>query len=123
MGRISFKIKKEKRLNKIIDFYEIESNRISSYQETDWFRSSQESDEKIEKFRIHLVEKLLYFTEDVVISWDRKTTLKTTKEIFLKYWTDFLYPYSDDVIIISENTNWILFFTHYEVSNLWIKRQ
>ncbi|QIG88657.1 DUF2947 family protein [Chryseobacterium sp. POL2] len=110
-----------KRLNKVIDFYEIESNRILNYQQTDWFRSSQENDEKIENFRNNLAQKLSKFDEDLIISWNRKTTLKTNKTIFLKYWTDFLYPSSDDVTIISEKTNWILFFSHYEVSNLWIK--
>ena len=112
-----------KRLNKVIDFYEIESNRIFNYQQTDWFRSSQENDEKIENFRSNLAQKLSKFDEDLIISWNRKTTLKTSKTIFLKYWTDFLYPSSDDVTIISEKTNWILFFTHYEVSNLWIKKK
>jgi len=116
-------VTESKRLNKIIDFYEIESNRFINYQQTDWFRSSQENEQKIEKFKNYLTEKLSNFPEDLIISWDRKTTLKTNKTIFLKYWTDFLYPLSDDVTIISENINWILFFTHYEVSNLWIKKQ
>ena len=63
------------------------------------------------------------FDEDVIISWERKLTLKTTKKIFIKYWTDFLYPSSDDVTIISERTNWILFYNHCEVANIWIKSE
>ncbi len=111
-----------RKLNKIIDYYEIESNRIGTYYETDWFSANSENDEKIQNFR-NLVEVYLKpFDEDLIISWQRKLTLKTTKEIFLKYWTDFLYPSSDDVTIISEKTNWILFYRHFEIANIWIKK-
>lgn len=116
-------VTESKRLNKIIDFYEIESNKFLNYQETNWFRSSQENEEKVENFRSNLAEKLSIYSEDLIISWNRRTTLKTSKQIFLKHWTVFLYPSSDNVTVISEKTNWILFFTHYEVSNLWIKKQ
>lgn len=111
-----------KRLNKTIDYYEIESNRIGKYIETDWFYAGSENEEKIERFRNQLKTKLNLFDEDLIISWERKVTLKTTKEIFLKYWSDFLYPSSDDVTIISEKTNWILFYRHFEVANIWIKK-
>lgn len=110
-----------KRLNKIIDYYEIESNRIEKYVETDWFSANSENEEKIERFRNQVETYLQPFNEDLIISWERKLTLKTTKKIFLKYWTDFLYPSSDDVTIISEKTNWILFYSHYEVANIWTK--
>ena len=110
-----------RRLNKVIDFFEIESNRFGKYSETDWFSANAQNDKKIEKFRLKLENYLKLFDEDLIISWERKVTLKTSKEIFLKYWTDFLYLSSDDVTIISENTNWILFYNHVEVANLWIK--
>lgn len=111
-----------KRLNKTIDYYEIESNRIGKYIETDWFYADSENEEKMERFRNQLKTKLNLFDEDLIISWERKVTLKTTKEIFLKYWSDFLYPSSDNVTIISEKTNWILFYRHFEVANIWIKK-
>lgn len=112
-----------KRLNKVIDYYEIESNRIGKYLETDWFSANSENEDKVERFRNQVENYLKPFNEDIIISWERKLTLKTTKKIFIKYWTDFLYPCSDDVTIISEKTNWILFYNHCEVANIWIKNK
>jgi predicted ATP-grasp superfamily ATP-dependent carboligase len=112
-----------KRLNKVIGHYEVESNRIGKYLETDWFSANSENDDKVERFRNQVENYLKPFNEDIIISWERKLTLKTTKNIFIKYWTDFLYPSSDDVTIISEKTNWILFYNHCEVANIWIKNQ
>lgn len=40
-----------KRFNKVIDYYEIESNRIGKYLETDWFSASSENEDKVEGFR------------------------------------------------------------------------
>lgn len=111
-----------KKLNKIIDYFENESNIFGKYSETDWFSANSEDEEKIVRFRNKVETLLKPFNEDLIISWERKTTLKTTKKIFLKYWTDFLYPGSDDVTIISEKTNWILFYKHFEVANVWIKK-
>lgn len=112
-----------KRLNKVIDYYEIESNRIGKYLETDWFSANSENKDKVERFRNQVEKYLKPFNEDIIISWERKLTLKTKKNIFIKYWTDFLYPGSDDVTIISERTNWILFYNHCEVANIWIKNK
>ena len=111
-----------KRVNKIIDYYEIESNRFEKYFETDWFSANSESEDNIAKVRTQFENYLKPFDEDLIISWQRKIALKTSKKIFLKYWTDFLYPSSDDVTIISEKTNWILFYRHFEVANIWIKK-
>lgn len=110
-----------KRINKIINYYEIESNRIGKYLQTDWFSANSENDDKIERFRNQVENYLKPFNEDIIISWDQKITLKTTKKIFIKNWTDFLYPSSDDVTIISERKNWILFYNHCEIVNIWIK--
>ncbi len=112
-----------KRLNKVIDYYEVESNRIGKYLETYWFSANSENDDKVERFRNQVENYLRPFDEDIIISWERKLTLKTTKNIFIKYWTDFLYPSSDDVTIISEKTNWILFYNHCEAANIRIKNQ
>jgi predicted ATP-grasp superfamily ATP-dependent carboligase len=111
-----------KRLNKIIDYYNIESNRFEKYFETDWFFANSENEDNIEKARTQFENYLKQFDEDLIISWQRKITLKTSKKIFLKYWANFLYPSSDDVTIISEKTNWILFYRHFEVANIWIKK-
>ena len=57
--------------------------------------------------------------EELILTWHWNITLKTTKEIFIKYWSDFLYSSSDDVTIISEKTNWVIFYRHFEVVNIW----
>jgi len=116
---LSLSENESKRLNKIIDFFENENYLQDKYSEIDWMSASSENQEKVERFRNQLELILKPWNEDVLISWQRKTVLKTTKEIFLKYWTDFLYADSDDVTIISEKTNWILFYKHFEVVNVW----
>ena len=111
-----------KRLNKIISYFEFEENLKDSYIETDWISANAENKLKIERFRNQLKTILDKWDEEIIISWHRKVVLKTTKDIFLKYWTDFLYPNSDDVTIISVKTNWILFYRHFEVANIWTKK-
>ena len=111
-----------KKLDKVISYFEIEQNLVGVYSQTDWISASSESDQNMKKFQNLLVEILEPWNEDVIIQWHRNLTLKTTKELFIKYWDDFLYPVSDDVTVISEKTNWILFYRHFEVANIWVKR-
>ena len=110
-----------KRLNKIIDYFEFEQNLIEKYSQTDWISANAENNVKVERFRNQLESILEPWNEGIIITWHRTITLKTTKTIFLKYWTDFLYPSSDDVTLISEKTNWIMFYRHFEVANIWTK--
>ncbi|WP_165750524.1 hypothetical protein [Cellulophaga sp. Z1A5H] len=110
-----------KRLYKIIKYFEIEGNLTEKYTQTDWISASQESKDKTERFQKQIESILKPWDEDILINWHRNITLKTTKKIFIKYWTDFLYPSSDDVTIISEKTNWIIFYRHFEVANIWTK--
>lgn len=110
-----------KRINKIIDFFENETNRIRYFSESGRISATQDSTNNIKRFINVVDNELKLFEEDLIITWDRKITLKTTKEIFLKFWTDFLYPSSDNVTIISEKTNWMMFYNHYEVANIWIR--
>lgn len=111
-----------KRLNKIIDLFENENYLKDKYSETDWMSASSENQDKVERFRSQLEVILKPWNEDILISWQRKTVLKTTKEIFIEYWDDFLSAGSDDVTIISEKTNWVLFYEHFEVANIWTLR-
>lgn len=108
-----------KRINNIIDYFENELNRMKYFSEKGWFSATQDSIKNIERFINVVDNELNMCEEDLIVTWNRKTTLKTTKQIFLKFWTDFLYPSSDDVTIISEKTNWIMFYSHYEVANIW----
>ncbi|MBU2930263.1 DUF2947 family protein [Winogradskyella psychrotolerans] len=110
-----------KRLNKVIDYFEQEYNLREKFTQTDWISANAESDEKIERFRNQLELTLEKWDEKIIITWHRNITLKTTKEIFIKYWTDFLYPSSDDVTLISEKTNWVMFYRHFEVVNIWVR--
>ncbi|WP_298151396.1 hypothetical protein [Flavobacterium sp.] len=116
-----FSKSESKRLNKTIAYFELEQNLIEKYFQTDWINANAENDEKVQRFRNQLEIILKSWDEDVIISWERNVALKTTKAIFIKYWTDFLYPGSDDVTVISEETNWILFYKHFEVAKMWTK--
>ncbi|MBC5775276.1 hypothetical protein H8S95_14450 [Pontibacter sp. KCTC 32443] len=112
-----------KRLNKIIDFFEKEDNLNMSFIPTDWISASSENNEKIEQFRSKLTSIIEQWDERVIVTWDRTTTLRTSKEIFLKYWDDFCYPSSDDVTIISEKTNWVMFYNHIGIAKIWTKEK
>lgn len=112
-----------KRLNKVIDYFEVEDNLKKDFNETEWISASCEKVEKIDSFRKTIDSILEPWNENVIITWNRTTTLTTTKEIFLKYWDDFCYPSSDDVTIISEDTNWIMFYDHIEVAKIWTRKK
>ena len=112
-----------KRLNKVIDYFEQEYNLREKYIQTDWISANSESKEKIDKFRNQLESTLEKWDEGIIITWHRNITLKTSKKVFLKYWTDFLYPSTDDVTLISEKTNWVMLYNHVEVANIWTKNQ
>lgn len=112
-----------KRLNKVIDYFESEDNLRNDFTETDWISANSENDEKKDTFRNNLSSLLKSWNENVIVTWNRTTTLKTTKELFLKYWDDFCYPSSDDVTIISEETNWVMFYNHIEVAKIWTRKK
>lgn len=112
-----------KRLNKIIDYFEKEDNLKKSFTQTDWISANSENDEKIEQFRNQLTSIIEQWAEGIIVTWNRTTTLRTSKEIFLKYWDDFCYPNSDDVTIISEKTNWVMFYNHIAVAKIWTKEK
>lgn len=111
-----------KRINKIIDYFENEYNLKGMYQQTDWISATAESDEKIERFRNQLSSIIEKWNDGVIITWNRSTTLRTTKSVFLKYWDDFCYPSSDNVTVISEDVNWIMFYNHIEVVKVWTRK-
>ena len=51
-------------------------------------------------------------TEQVTVSWDRDTALRTSWEFFTSHWDDFCYPSSDDVLILPESGSWVLRYHH-----------
>ena len=110
-----------KRLNKIIDYFELEDNLIKEYKSTEWIIASSENANKENDFREKLESLIKSWNEKVIITWHRKLTLETSKEILIKYWSDFLYPGSDDVTIISTDTKGVLFYNHVEIVKIWNK--
>ncbi len=53
-------------------------------------------------------------SEQVIVSWDRETALRTTWEFFTAHWDDFCYPLSDDVLVIPSTGAWVLRYPHEE---------
>ncbi len=116
-------ILESKRINKVITYYESESNLLNLFEPTDWFRASSETKSTIEKFSNNFRILTQGYNENIFISWNRSTCVYTTKEIFIKYWDDFCYPGSDDITIISELTNWVYFYNHIEVGKFWKRKK
>jgi hypothetical protein len=50
----------------------------------------------------------------VWLSWQPDTAVSTTWGIFSKYWDEFCYPASDDLLVWSENPSWVLLYHHEE---------
>ena len=116
-------IVESKRINKVIDYFESESNLCKTFEPTDWFRASSEAKKSIEKFSNDFQKLTEGYNENLFISWNRSTCIYTTKEIFMKYWSDFCYPSSDNITIISELTNWVYFYNHIEVGQFWKRKK
>lgn len=116
-------VQESKRINKVINFFESESNLRNTFEPTDWIRASSETKNSIDKFANEFQQLTHDFNENLFISWNRSTCIYTTKEIFIKFWDDFCYPSSDDITIISELTNWVYFYNHIEVGRFWKKNR
>ena len=66
------------------------------------------------------VKKWLYqcglpFDQQVFASWDNESAAITTWKMIVKYWSDFYYPSSDDLIIVDKTLNWALLFYHEDI--------
>lgn len=111
-----------KRIKKVINHFESESILREHFESTEWFTVSPETKGTLDKFAKRFQELTKDYNENLYISWNRSTSLYTTKEIFVRYWDDFCYPSSDDITIISELTNWIYFYNHIEVGQFWKRK-
>ena len=120
---IPLSIVESKRINKVIDYFESESNLYKTFESTDWIRASSETKNSIDKFSNDFQKLTQDYNENLFISWNRSTCIYTTKGIFIKYWDDFCYPISDDITIISELTNWVYFYNHIEVGQFWKRKK
>jgi hypothetical protein len=111
-----------KRLYNAIQHYSSSTYLRENFSESTWLSANSESSKHVQKFKEILHKNLFQWNENLIISWDRSTAIQTTKEMFIKYWDDFLYPSSDNAIIISEELNWIIEYNHIEVANIWLKK-
>lgn len=48
----------------------------------------------------------------IVVIFASDAVLETEVEFFLHNWRDMLCPSRDDALIVSQNTNWIMFYCH-----------
>jgi hypothetical protein len=119
---VPYSEEESKRLNKIIGYFEVESNLRKDYEEFDWISASIDIKENIQKVREVLSRHFSDCSPEVIISWDRRTCISTNKEIFFKFWDDFCYPSSDDVTVISTDTGVILKYNHIEVIKIWRRK-
>ena len=65
------------------------------------------------------IRKWLYrcsfpFDMRVLLSWQPDLAVETTWKMFVKYWSDFYYPMSDDLTICDRSLMWALLFHHEE---------
>ena len=67
---------------------------------------------------VRAVRKWLYlrgipFSTQVFLSYGRRDrAIETTWKVLVKYWDDFWYPGSDDVLVTDASLLWALFFWH-----------
>jgi len=69
-----------------------------------------------------LSEKNINPETNIIISWDNSSGLVTQWQIFCKYWDDFCYPSSDDILIWTATENWVLYYCHEEIFQFGIKK-
>lgn len=51
--------------------------------------------------------------EQVTVEWDRDLAIRTTWEIFTRYWDDFCYPATDDIEVYPADESWMLIYRHW----------
>jgi hypothetical protein len=56
---------------------------------------------------------------DVLVSWDNATAAAVRLAVFIKYWDDFCYPLSYDVVVVPPSAEWVLYYFHEETFFFW----
>lgn len=59
------------------------------------------------------LRKLNSIDEKVILTWASGQTILVSYKVFVKNWTDFYYPSSDDIVVIN-NHDWIIYLSHFE---------
>jgi hypothetical protein len=62
-------------------------------------------------------------SDQVIVQWDTSTAVRTTWEVFTRYWDDFCYPSSDDVEVFPQSGKWLLLYHHWEEFEWGRRRQ
>lgn len=53
--------------------------------------------------------------DKIVLTWfSAQRTLLTDWKIFTDNWGDFFYPSSDDLVVINETWDWVIYIAHFE---------
>lgn len=53
--------------------------------------------------------------DKIVLTWfSVQHAILTDWETFVDNWDDFFYPSSDDLIVVNENWDWIIYIAHFE---------
>jgi hypothetical protein len=63
------------------------------------------------------IVKIFKQTDDLLLIWASNVfpAIYINCDTFLKNWDDFYYPGSDDLFVFNFHSNWIIYFTHFEV--------
>jgi len=58
---------------------------------------------------------------DVLASWSPETAVVVELALFIRYWDDFCYPLSHDVVVVPPSGEWILYYFHEETFYFWTR--
>ncbi len=83
----------------------------SEFGEIDSFKISNDYEEVISWLNAKQIDP----ETKIIISWDESNCVMTYWSIFCKYWDDFCYPSSDDILIWPSSVDWILYYGHHEI--------
>ena len=61
-----------------------------------------------------LLERYPETETQVYLSWQPDTAVLTHWGIFVKYWSEFCYSASDDLIVLPADRRWVLLYHHSE---------
>lgn len=66
-----------------------------------------------EKVSVWLSKRLPH--TDIIVSWQPDLAVLTNTQLFIKYWSSFCYPASDDTSIMPIDRSWVVHYWHEEV--------
>lgn len=85
-------------------FHHIESTKVGESH-----GNEEEDDDRVRKW---LYRCAIPFDRRIFLSWQPEWAIETSWKIFVKYWTDFYYPISDDLTVCDGSLQWALLLYH-----------